>query len=1168
MQKHFYQKPSDLLMCKHSISSILSASKAVILSILFAFCCNITSIYAQNKNLSITIQNQSVKTALAEIEKVSGYDFFFNNKHVDLNRIVSLSANNEDIQNILNKLFEGTDVAFAIKDKKIILTSRTLSKKQKIIKISGTVVDALNQPVIGASIVDETMNNGTITNVDGQYSLNVVEDTQLTVSFLGYKTYNFQVKSGQNINIVLQEDNEMLDEVVVIGYGTQSRSRVTTAVSKVNNEVFENIPFTNATSSLQGSVSGVRVQSISGQPGSEPRIIVRGGTSINNPDGATPLYIVDGIIRPSLADIATEEIESLQVLKDAASTSIYGARGSNGVVIVTTKSGKKGKVNVDYRFNLTISQNERDYDFANAEEYLIYMRTGMIADKKFGITAEQRLSGHLGYGTGNNLTNNTFFSTQYLNDENRYKLQEGWKSMPDPIDPSKTLLYSETDYEDKLYRTGISHNHHLAISGGTDKATFSLGMGFMDSQGTVITTSYKRYNFNLASSLNILDNLKVNSRVTYSNSNNYGSPLAADATFYRAAATPPTTKFTFEDGSLAPGASQSIGNPVYHLNKQKREYNTEALSISVDADWEILKGLSFRPIFSMYRTRDDKFSFWKAYLNGPTDYRTGRNASASNDKYQQYQAEAVLNYRKTFVQDHNLDAVLGYSFYSRKTYVLSAAGKGASTDLVPTLNAASIPTSINSVISQQNMLGYFARINYDYKNKYLLSITARYDGASNLGDNNKWGFFPGVSLGWHVDKEKFWSFMPENLMTLKLRTSYGVNGNISGLGDFTAQGNYSVGSKYLGKSAIILNALMNQDLSWEESKTFDIGADVTLFNNRLSIIFDYFKRKTDNLLTERYLPHSTGFESVKTNLGKLQNTGIELEVSSHILSPSCPVQWDLGFNISRVKNKILELPDNGIDRNRIGGEYIWNEKLHDYVWAGGLQEGGRMGDLFAYKMVGIYATDEDAQNPSEPTDMIMTTTDKKKYGGDVKWLDADKNGIIDSRDRVYMGNIYPDWTGGINTSLSYKGISLYCRLDFSLGHTIYNYAKNFLDYNWQGDNNITKDMIKRSWKKQGDIAELPRFYWYGDRGQQNTIRGNSVYYEDGDYLAIRELTLSYSLPKNIVKKMCLSGLRFSVSGNNLHYFTKYKGLNPEEGGKDNGRYAVPRNVIFSANVSF
>ena len=1035
--------------------------------------------------------------------------------------------------------------------------------------ITGSVHDGYGEPLPGVTIQVKGTSAGTITDIDGNFSFSVPANSQrLVFSYLGMKTREVEI-TGPVMHVIMEEDAAQLEEVVVIGYGSQSREKLTTSVTKLDNETLKNVPYANVGSALQGTLSGVRVQSVSGQPGDQPRIIIRGGTSIDNPNGAAPLYIIDGIIRPQMMHLASEDIESIQVLKDAAATSIYGARGSNGVVIITTKAGKAGKAKIEYRYNLTISDVGKQYDFAGAEDFLTVLRRSMLSPAKFDQSAYQRLGLPIGYGTGNNLENNTAFSTQYLTDANKHKLNEGWKSMPDPADPSKTLIYSDTDYQDVTYRTGFSHNHHAEFSGGTDKATFNAGLGYLTNKGTVINTGYKRYSFNLTGSLQARDNLKVNARAMFSNSELNGSPLGADNAFYRSPGAPPTTKFRFEDGSLAPGQYRYLGNNAYHMYNVERGRSYDNLSLSVDADWKILPELSFRPMIAMLSINSHEYNFQPAFWDGPTNYRTDREANAGYYGWKQYQADGVFNYIKSFAGKHNLNAMAGTSIFKRTQTKLEAAGKGASTDLVHTLNASSVPTRAWGEIKDHNMLGFFGRVVYDFEDRYILSLTARYDGSSNLGDDSKWGFFPGVSGGWHVDKENFWSsFMPDKLMRLKLRASYGVNGNISGLGEYQAQGEYGVGSKYLSSGGIVMTIMANETLAWEESKTFDIGTDIFLFDNRIGIVFDYFNRITDNLLARRALPHSTGMNNILTNLGRLQNRGVELELTANVLPPSSPLQWKIGFNASKVTNKILKLPDNGEENNRQGGEFIWDAKLGTHTWQGGLQEGGRMGDLFAYKMIGVYATDAEAQAAGQPIDNVITHPDKTKYGGDAIWQDTDGNGIIDSKDRVYVGNIYPDWTGGFSTSLAYKDFDLYCRFDFTTGHTIYNFAKGFLDYNWQGDNNTTMDIVKYAWKEQGDIAKMPRHYWHGDRGQQNAIRGSSLYHEKGDFLAVRELSLSYTVPRELVNKTRLGGLRFTVTGNNLHYFTNYKGLNPEDGGTDGGRYAMPRNIIFSANVSF
>jgi TonB-linked SusC/RagA family outer membrane protein len=935
----------------------------------------------------------------------------------------------------------------------------------------------------------------------------------------------------------------------------------------MDNKVLQNVPYSNVASALQGTVSGVRVQSISGQPGAAPRVIVRGGTSINNPNGSSPLYIIDGIIRPDMNDISSDDIESIQVLKDAAATSIYGARGSNGVVIVTSKSGKKGKTSINYGYDLTVSNIGKTYDLASAQDYLTIMRMGVIDADKFP-DYTNRLGLAIGYGTGNDFTKNTAFTTQYLSDANKYKLDEGWQSMPDPVDPSKTLIFDDTDFQDLTYQTGISHNNHFEISGGTDKATYNAGLGYLTSQGNVITTKYDRLSFNLSGTLKAGDNLEFNGRVLYSTSSTNASPYGDNVTFYRSAGLAPTAKVYFEDGTLAPGQDYNMGNPLYNMANRISQNTKDNLTLSSGLKWTILPGLTFKPQISMYGINDDTYTFIKSYQNGAGAINVTRKASATDYRWKQYQADAVLNYIKSFSNDHNIDITAGYSYFTRKISLTSANGEAASSDLIPTLNASGKPTAVFGSVSDQVILGYFGRANYNYKSKYILSLSARYDGASVLGENNKWGFFPGISAGWLVNKEGFWTALPKEVSKLKLRASYGVNGNISGLGDYAAQGNYSVGSQYNGNAAIIMSTMANEDLQWEQSKTIDFGTDIGFFNDRVNILFDIYRRVTDNLITSWVLPPSTGYTSILTNLGSLENKGVEFEISANVLPEKSKLQWTVAFNASKVSNKILSLPENGTENNRIGGFYVWDAELGDYAWKGGLQEGSPIGDMYAYQQIGVYATDADAQAAGEPIDNIITGTDKTKYGGDSKFLDSDKNGVIDSKDKVYMGNEFPKWTGGFSNNLSYKSFNLYLRLDYSTGMTIFNVAKSFLDYNWAGNTTITQDLVDRSWQEQGDIAELPRSYWAGERVQNNVMRGNSISYENANFLCIREVSLSYNLPSSILQKINISNIRFSVTGNNLYYFTKYLGLNPEFGGRDDGRYALPKGIVFGANVSF
>lgn len=1146
-----------------------------------------------DRTVTFSLQQISLEEALLRLEKEAFVKFVYSKSIVNTSRVVHMEVRNAPVRQILDKLLVPAGIDYRIVRDRIVLKKVTKEKsgslhqepesdlilpsRDKVVfasletSVRGVVRDDKGDGLPGVSIVLKGTNQGTVTDENGAFVLNLSEkDAVLIFSFVGYVSKEITLGSQTSLDVVLLTDTKALEEVVVVGYGTQSRETITTSISKLDTQVLENIPYANAASALQGALSGVQVQSTSGQPGAAPRIIVRGGTSINNPNGASPLYIIDGIIRANMNDISPDDIESLQVLTDAAATAIYGARASNGVVIITTKTGKAGKTRITYSYDLSSSTVAKTYDVASARDYITYSRVGTMATARKNPAVVSQLTQAIGYGTGNNLTNSTAFTTQFLTPENEHKLNEGWESMPDPLDPSKTIIFKGTDWQDKLFQTATSHNHHVSLSGGTEKATFNAALGYLTNDGIAITTKFDRLTFNFNGELQVKENVKVFGRTMYTvSSNNQVYDLAQ--IFYRSAGLAPTAKFTFEDGSLAPGSLRDSGNPVYHLNNDVRENSSENLTLAVGGRWDILPGLSFEPQVSLYKVTNDGYTFIPSYYNGVSSFVTTRSATSSYSKLRQTQVDAVFTYDKLFRDSHHLSAKAGFSYFGRETYSLSAAGQGAATDLIPTLNASPTPVSVNGAVSNQVILGYFSRVNYDYRQKYLVSLNARYDGASNLGANHQWGFFPGISAGWNLHNEEFWKAIPENLLRLKLRASYGVNGNISGLSDFQSQGEYGVGDRYLGMSAIQNTVMPNNDLKWEQSKTFDLGMDINAFNNRISVMFDYYHRVTDNLLTTLSLPASTGFSSVFTNLGSLQNRGVELEIGAQVFPASSDLQWTVSLNASKTRHKILTLPDNGTENNRVGGFYVWDQSKGDYAWLGGLQEGGRIGDHYAHKQLGVYSTDEEAK--SAPTDLLIAHADKRSFGGDAIWLDSDANGVIDERDRVYMGNSYPVWNGGISNSLSYKNFNFLIRMDYTTGHTIYNYARIFLNGRFIANANFMQEMVSEGWSQQGDNAKmvqyLPGANYNMNRGASllNTAT-NSVYYEKGDFLCLRELTLSYTVPSKIIRSLKISNVRFNLTGSNLRYFTGYKGLNPEDGGRDDGRYPIPRNITFGASVSF
>ncbi|WP_353719965.1 TonB-dependent receptor [Dyadobacter sp. 676] len=1038
-------------------------------------------------------------------------------------------------------------------------------------KISGKVTDEKNEPLPGVNVQLKGTTTGSSTDVDGSYSINVTsDDARLIFSFIGYKSQEVAAGKGSVVDVKLVADISVLDEVVVVGYGTQSRETVTTSIAKLDTRVMQNVTYANPASALQGTVPGLRVQSTSGQPGERPRVILRGGTSINNPNGSTPLYVVDGVIRSDMDHINPADIESIQVLKDAASTSIYGSRASNGVIIVETKSGKSGRMQVSYNYNLTSSKVGKLYELADAKDFIKFMRLGIAAS---GVKAPSTLAfltqANAG-GTGNDLTNKTAFTTMYLNADNEHLLglpadQWGarWETAPDPLDPGKTLIFKGTDFQKTIFRRAYTHDHNLSVSGGSEKIRYSMGLGYLNAQGISINTDYQRVTLNMNGDMQVTKNLNFFSRLNYANVNDNQVPDVG-VVFKNNINTAQTSKYQFEDGSLAPGRLFTNGNPAYYISRYDAKRRRDNYMFVVGGKWEIVPGLTFRPQVSLINNNFARRSFLKSYLDGPLVLNQNREATFAETNLVQRQADAVFNYVKSIANLHHFEGTVGYSYFKAMNRDVTAVGRNAATDIIPTLNASATPWSVTGSESEQLLYGYFGRINYNFDQKYLLSVNARYDGASNLGAEYKWGFFPGVSLGWNLHRENFWKGMPQAVNSLKLRGSYGVNGNISGLGNYQAQGAYDVGNRYFGDAAIYNSALANPALQWERSKTLNFGFDLGLFNNRVSGIFDSYRRVTDNLLTDLALPRTTGFTSILTNLGSLENKGLEFELNASVLSPQSAFQWTTSLNASYVKIKILELPDNGIENNRIGGVNIWDPNAGAYAWKGGLQEGGRIGDMFAYKQLGIYSTDEEAA--AGPKDMLVVGTDKTKHGGDVNWLDSDGNGIIDDKDRIYMGNPYPTWTGGFTNRLNYKGFGLTIRMDYTLGHMIYNETRARVLGNFSGQNAISK-AVTRSWQKQGDITDIPRYYWADQNQQSNLYRGNSHYYEKGDFLCLREISLAYNFPQSMLGKLKIASLRLHATANNLKYFTRFTGLNPEEGGTDNGRYPMPRNFIFGVQIT-
>ncbi len=1090
--------------------------------------------------------------------------------------------------------------------------ANTLDLFQK--KITGRVTNEKGESLPGVNIIAKGTTISTQTDFDGNFAFEVPDNTTtIVVSYIGLQEQEVAI-GNELLNIVLKEVGQQMNEVIVVGYGSQNRKTLSTSVSKLDKKVLENVPYSNVTQSLQGNVTGLVVRTASGQPGKASNIIVRGGTSIDNPSGATPLYIVDGVIRTQIDDINSADIASLQVLKDAAATSIYGARASNGVIIITTSTGKAGKTKITYNVSTQNSQVGKKYDFIDGGDYIRLQRLGLYNAAEIaglstttGIARLGQLTGATPAGTGNNLLNNTPFATLLKSNLDANTIQglqaKGWQEMTDPLNANNTIMYKSTNWNDVLFQNAITQNHTLGFSGGGDTGVFDLSLGYLKGDGITIFTGYQRFTSKLNASLKLADNFTINGRVLYSKSSN-NQVVANSVVFNRYLGNSPTTKLYLEDGTLAPGQNNINGNPLYQMGKVKGINENNKLQMSVDGDLKITNDLTFTPSLSLYNENENNNTFQQAFLSGSNGLVDNtRTATRLSNQIAQIQYEGVFSYAKSLENTGDFQAKLGVSKFDRTIKTFNASGKGSPSDLAQTLDSSPIPVSVYSNNTRLVLNSVFGRVNYDYKSRYFATASFRYDGSSSLGPDNKYGFFPGLSAGWNAHEETFWKVMPEVVSSFKLRGSYGVNGNLGTLGDFQSGGLYSgttngFANSYNGQSAIVNSQIANPGLKWEQSQTINGGFDLGFHNDRIRVIGDFYNKLTSDLLTNLTLPSNSGFSTVLTNLGGLRSKGFELELNANVYNQN-DLKINVGANVSHNTNVIEKLPFNGNLNNRIGGTEIWDAASGTYKYVGGLQEGQKIGDFYAHKQLYILSTqaEADAYNLTTHDNYVTKTAvaggnpTGKKFAGDAVFEDTDNNGIIDSRDRTYMGNMFPKFVGGFNFDVNYKGLSLTVRTDYSLGATIYNEARARFVGQFQGNYGLLAESLQ-SWQNEGDITNVPRYRWADQTNQNNLFRseasgagyntnmfqGNSRYYESGDYLCIREITVSYTIPKSIIDKVKLASVRVYLTGSNLHYFTKYSGLSPEVQGIDGGSslglndagakgtYPVPKNFILGLNI--
>ncbi|HMU57081.1 MAG TPA: SusC/RagA family TonB-linked outer membrane protein [Chitinophagaceae bacterium] len=1088
--------------------------------------------------------------------------------------------------------------------------------------VSGVVTSQEDNSLLpGVSVTVKGKSTGVQTNAEGKFKIEVTTGDVLVISYVGFVTREIIVGENNVLNIALLPAVSKLDEVVVVGYGTQKRKEVTGAVSTVSPKVFEHSPSTNVATVLQGNTPGLRVQQRTGQPGTTPTISFRGGTEFGG--GGTPLFIVDGVIVPSLYGLDINDIANIDLLKDAATTAIYGARAANGVVLVTTKKGQKGKTRVTYSYSHTTNYIRRNpSEYLSAADYIRMNRLGLQArfrgdslDNNVNAmnTDRNQLLGSWGWAVSSGWRSaEGLYTTQLLNNQNRQLLNDPrWKLLvdPNPFNPSQmdSIVFTDLSAKDReamILQQVNTNEHNINFSGANEQGSFALSLGTVKDNGIIIGSSLKRMNMNFNGGLNVGKNLKITTNIGAYNVEQalpYGQfnsvdpeGGAAGGLLQRFVGVAPTVRYVNDtSGAILPGPNDvTLGNPLYWSNLTNNNTNQQRFLGGINLEYTVLPFLKVLASGSGYYQYTNNNFFTKAYQQGNGGaMNTNRAASFNNTKLIQYTTNAFLQFNKNF-KGHNVTALAGTEFYDYKSYVNSGFSQGAPTDLIPWLTASTPPsvqgtTIVNPAGASSNfnqwerISSVIGRINYTYLNRYLLTGIVRIDGSSRLKKGNYYGTFPGVSVGWNLHNESFYkgSVVSKYLSSVKPRISYGVNGNVNSLGYFATSQVYNSAGTYNGFGGTYAASYINSDVRWERTNSLNFGADLGFLKEKITLTFDYFIRNVFDKLAGLNISSQTGFSSFTTNLGQLQNKGVEIAVNARVIDPKKAdgFSLDVSVNYFHVKSFAKKLPFNGLPGNRTSGFFVWDpNNPGQQMYVGGLVEGERIGldEVWAPQWDGIYTDQAKITGDANVYNAFLPYTNKRiKQLGDAQWHQVYKNDTIDSRQFVKVGRTTPQHTGGFNISSSYKGIRLYAGFDYAFDFVIMNNQIVRGLSQVQGSQNSTTDVLK-TWSPTNPNGTMPRYYWANQgRNYATDASGNNPaanLWEKGDYVMLRELTLVYDLSSQILSKYLgnrIKGLSVNVTGTNLAYFSGYSGNFPEFGGVDQGKFPLPKRLTIGVRVT-
>ena len=1086
--------------------------------------------YVPDKHISIQVSEGTFYDVVAQIEQQTGYLFLYKNSEIDESKLISLDLTNKSLKETLDILISSQNLTYQIEDNKHILVSQPQAKveqNQSKIKISGIILDEFSEPMIGVNISEKGTSVGTITDLEGRFSIEVHKGATIRVSYIGFiEQLVVANESTSSLKIVLKEDNKTLEELIVIGYGTQKKSDVSGSVTSVSGDKIGKIPSAGTAEALQGMAPGLSINFGSGAPGSNPTLVVRGMTSWGSSN--EPLVIIDGT-PGDIAFLNPEDIKSMTVLKDAAMAAIYGSRAAAGVILIETNRGTMQAPRISFSAYVGMDDLPKRMRVCNSEEYI---RVNKLALQNAGLP------------------------------ENRWpKYISAYEENP--------AQFADTDWQDEYYRRGFTQKYTVGYTAGNEIMNVAISGFYSDKEGIVIGTSSDQLGFRVNSDVK-RGMFKVGESVSYGKRSYHPEANTGFPGMYQTTNIQPLIHLYDENneggyGGAIPGMGMTdAANPVAFNKLVNTKNTTDYISASAYILFEPIKNL----IFKFQAGRNLSFynykSFTPTYYVGANSVNTIASLYETRSRTTEDLYELVGNYNISLAEKHHLDAMLGVSQEENRFKDLTASASKFENNDLPYLVHGQDNFSVGGGYNRNALRSAFGRLGYNYRYRYMATFSARYDGSSRFGKGNTWGFFPSASFAWNIANEDFWENIKQTMSTFKMRLSYGALGN-QAIGNYkfipeltynTNNLNYPLNGKDINLGYAVLG-LPSTNIKWETTYYQNLGIDLGFWGNKLEVTLDGFIKDTRDMLSTKNISPSTGYGSLIVNEGKLRTTGFELQTIYH--GNAGEFNYDLDLNISHYRSVLKEMSDPG---------YLYEQgPARTYV-------GGEIGEFWVIKTAGIFQNQEEVNQwnsehgfKNSNGDWIPLQPSAKP--GDIRFIDQNGDGKLDSNDKIKMGSGNPKAAVAFNATLTYKNFDLLANFYGHFGVKRYNGMKRHLE-RMDKHFNYGKAALD-SWRPDNTNTDIPRAVLGDPNGN---ARISDRFIENGDYLSLNNLQLGYNLPRDLCQKLHIDNLRFYIGATRLFTITSYKGYDPATGaaagalGVDDALYPLSRTYMVGLKFGF